>query len=197
MSASSAPPPDPEATVLPRQIPLHQHLTGNGNLQVGGDINISVPQHRSQQAFYIAKVIQYLADNIEPLAPSNRTLTPFEIVDKITFNGVQRYRRLIEESSTDIHAVEGAYDSLAASSYPRTRTIIQRHLRSKYNSLRAEHHVASSDEILQMILKELKALARNADGLPAEVVDPCCDIIVAHAFVECTILETPPHVGRP
>lgn len=181
---------EPAENVLPQ---VGQHAAGDGNVQVGGDLHVTcdMAPAPAQQAVYIAAVIRQLMETIEPPPrPHPKNLEPYQIDEKLNFNHVRRYRRLIEESSTEFHSVDGAYDALAATSYP-SRLVVQRYLRSRYLNIRAETPEATSDVILQTLIAEIKSKVETVRGVPAEWVSPCCDQIVAHAFVECTVLEDP------
>lgn len=173
-----------------------QRIEGNQNLQVAGDLSLTIAR-RPPQPVYLIAVIRKL-EEVLPLPPQgNKTLISFDIDRKITFNEIERYRNFIQQASTDFYTVDGAYDALAVAAYPTAKIFIQRYLRSQYRNLRAQDPTRSSDEILERLIAELKALARDAEGVPPELISDCCDIIVAHAFVECTVLESPSHAHRP
>jgi hypothetical protein len=137
-----------------------------------------------------------LAANLDRIPPGARVLAPFDIEAKIEHNHVVSHRDyLIRYYSTYGLAVESAYDALAMASYPSERSSIQRFLRSRYDVLKARLGQASSDHILAQLIDGLKTVAVEVPDVPLEDVEPCCDMIVAHAFVECTVLEAPKNAG--
>lgn len=172
----------------------HQSIEGDNNLQVGGDLHVTLPAVRVPQPVYVVQVIRKLDEVLEQPEQRRREYgKPAEVEEKLSFNHVNGFREFILEYGTYGHAVEGAYRSLGNSDPSIVRRVTA-FIRSLYYDIAAESPVPSSDVILRRLIDILRSRVGQVPDVPAEQVDPCCNMLVAHAFVNCTILKHPNQV---
>lgn len=168
-----------------------QHITGSNNTQVGGDLNLVVPKSHALPTS-VVKVILKLDEVLDqPNFPRGNNCDPSDIAEKLTYNDVTAFRQFIEEYGSYGYAVEGAYSALQNSD-PQIASRVSRYVRSLYIDIAAETPRPGSDAILRRLVDTLRERVGAVADVPAEQVDPCCSMLVAHAFVNCRVLERVP-----
>ena len=178
----------PDDDVGPRQ-----SVSGNANVQVGGDVTLNVQQPFAPKRavpVHVLRVIQKLDEVIDEAEQHLGNYgDPADIERKLVYNNVQRFEDFIRDYGTYGHAVEGAYSAVDGAS-PRIRLRVTRFIRSLYHRIAASDNTLSSDDILEMLVSRLNDRVADVE-MPAEEVEPCCSMLVAHAFIGCTVLKTP------
>lgn len=165
-----------------------QELHGDGNVQVAGDMNVTIAAVTRAQPSNLLLVIRKLDEIVD--AEARRAFgTPSEVEEKLTFNGVTRYRKFIEHYGTYGHAVEGAYTALNNTD-PKVTGRVTRFIRALYDDLDEAEPPLSSDEILRELIDTLRTRVGEIPGLAAEEIEPSCRMLVAHAFISCTVLKS-------
>lgn len=165
-----------------------QEIHGDGNVQIGGDLNVTIPTAARAKPLNLLRVIRKLDEIVD--ADARRAFgNPSEVQDKLTFNGVTRYRKFIEHYGTYGHAVEGAYAAIN-NTEPRVAERVTRFIRSLYNDLEEAVPPLSSDEILGQLIHTLYTRLGEVPDVAAEEIEPSCRMLVAHAFISCTVLKT-------
>jgi len=175
---------------------LCQSITGDHNLQVAGSLHVVLPLRSVPQPTSVVLVIRKLD---EVLADSGRLRRdygdPIEIDNKLSLNQVELYRRFILDYGRYGHAVEGAYSALNATD-PSVGRRVTGFIRSLYRDIEASEVGLTSDKILRSLIERLRERAGQVPDVPAEQLDPACSILIAHAFVNCTILERVVQAGE-
>lgn len=164
-----------------------QEICGDGNVQVAGNLNVALPRATRAQPMHMVRVIRKLDELVDEQARRHYG-NPSEVDEKLEFNGVVAYKPFILEYGTYGHAVEGAYKALNDND-PGIAQRVTRFIRSLYRSLDAQRPPLASDEILRSLINDLYERLGNVPDVPAEEVEPSCNMIVAHAFVNCTVLK--------
>lgn len=129
---------------------------------------------------------------------------PVSAVRKIEYNNIRTNRHIIHQYLDHSAAVEGAYARIDAVT-PFGRDVILRNLNSLYyqcldmlgvdyfGTIDIDKIREHSDHILAYIVNQLKNFAYESKNVPAvkEHVVQGVHVVVAHAFLECVILEVP------
>lgn len=168
---------------------LSQSVEGNGNILSGRD-TIVHQASGSPKAEHLWRVITHLAENLDQL-PSERELKEFGIEDKMSFNGIQRFAEHIRINSEAHYQVEDAYKNAEVASGNRARSSIHRFLRNEASLYEAQNPCATGDDVVSEMINRTRKLVGAPDGIAAEDVYPCCDMVVIHAFTACVFLKAP------
>lgn len=192
-----------------------QNIDGDQNQQAAGDINnttinIAAPGNTRALSSSLAKLIPRIATLVSS-AQNQLISEPPGIFEKIEFNRVVGHRIWIENYGQYGRAIEALYDEVEMSS-PGMKSKILGDIKAKYiqvkTSLVQAARLSDRDKILELLRKNSDALiaavydllrrqiraSRTAD-LTAEDIDQGTIAVVCHAFIQCRILENPPHAG--
>lgn len=185
---------------------------GTGNQQATGDIvNHNYPIDTQRLTSSLSKVLPKIAASVSSSSPAQTYEHPPEIQEKIDHNKLGSYKIWIDSYGQYAQDIEAIYDEID-SDKPGTKNKILGDIRAKY--VEAKRQVLSgtgseqtsaeilrlvrvnSDRLVEMVAAALKTqiLASDTEPLEAEDIDPGIHGVVCHAFINCRILENPPHV---
>lgn len=167
-----------------------------------GNINIGdSPEYQINSV--INRLLMDLAATPFRFERKNRSV-PVDTVRKIEHNNIRLNRHIIHQYIDHSAAVEEAYKRIDAAT-PFGRDVILRNLNSLYyqcldsldidyfDTIDIEKIRENSDHILFYIVNQLKNFAYESKNVPSmkEHVVQGVNVVVAHAFLECIILEVP------
>ena len=129
---------------------------------------------------------------------------PVAAVRKIEYNNIRTNKHVIRQYLEHSAAIEGAYERIDALT-PFGREVVLSNLNNLYyqclDVLGIDYFDIvdmckireNSDQILDFVINQLKNFAFESRNVPAmkEHVVQGVNVIVAHAFLECIILEVP------
>lgn len=164
-----------------------QEVHGDGNLVVGRDLTVTLPRVARALPLHMVRVIRKLDEMVDEQARRDYG-KPSEVEEKLAFNEVVRFKSFILEYGTYGHVVEGAYQALN-NSEPGISQRVTRFIRSLYKGIETRKPALSSDDILQQLISTLYERAGDVPDVPAEEIEPSCNMLVAHAFLNCTVLK--------
>lgn len=171
---------------------------------VEGSIYIGeAPKYKVDAA--INELLNILASKPFTFSKLKRKPLPETIV-KIDHNNIQSRKYIIKQYLDRSSTIESAYIDIAAT-IPFGKDIIFRTLNDLYHSVLDELDIDyfsdgqidmekirnNSEFILDSIIKKLKSAICEADNAPnlKEHIDAGVNAVVAHAFIECIVLENP------
>lgn len=190
---------------------IKQVVEGNENVVAGGDIDIhhlTINQVVKKLPSLLSKALPALAeialgnqDNNQPLPE-----VPYEIQTKINHNDLQVYSALVREYNEYGNAIDTIYESVDDSK-PLSKRKIFRYLSGLY--LQRKSHYISQEKFEGSGLTEIDTVRKYSDKIFGEVVqlveenlkiadlqgilledlNPCSQVIVAHGFINCKVLE--------
>lgn len=114
----------------------------------------------------------------------------FEVEEKISFNQLTNSKTIIAEYNVYQSAVDRIYSSFAAEGASKG-FFVQQKIRNIYLELRK---TLSGDDLFKAIQLSVKKEVRNSansEGLSAENIDICSDILIVDTFIRCKIFENP------
>lgn len=170
--------------------------------KVLGDVNIGEsPEYR------VSSVINELLNLLSEKPPGfnkNRRRPPSETIEKIEFNNLKSKRHIIKQYLDHSIKIEEAYGNIDSFVPFGKATIIQR-LNDLYycalDSVEIDYFKdvdidairKHSDLIIDFLVRNIKNTAFESKNTPSykEHVELGVNVIVAHAFVECVIMENP------
>jgi len=170
-----------------------QHVQGDNNTVVGGDYLAPPKPEFVSRPSDIVKVMQRLDEMIDadPAGAQREYGSPSEIDEKLEYNAVDRYEEIIREFGQYGHAVLGAYRALEAHQ-PTIGPRVTRFIRTIYYQIAAQKKAQCSDDILEKVVERLAQLTGQTPDVPLEVILHSCNVLVAHAFINCDILKRVP-----
>lgn len=167
-----------------------------------GNVNIGdSPEYRINSV--INELLIELAATPFRFERTNRRV-PVAAVRKIEHNNVRTNKHVIRQYLEHSAAIESAYERIDALT-PFGREVVLRNLNDLYyqcldflgidyfESIDISKIRENSDQILDFVVNHLKNFAFESKNVPSmkEHVVQGVNVIVAHAFLECIILEVP------
>lgn len=152
----------------------------------------------------LAALIQQIAALEFGIEPPRQPIRPPKIDEKIEYNGLVKFRPIIEAHSVYASELSAIYDEFyrVGDSTPQKvlRAVNGVYLLKKGALLRGDLSIENvrshADELIEGVQDELLErleLSPNMDSeLPFEDVDFALSIILVDAFIRCKILEAPP-----
>ena len=128
-----------------------------------------------------------------------------ETIEKINHNNIQSKQHIIKQYLDFSSKIEFAYQNID-STIPFGKQIVIQNLNDLYYAALDEVNIDyfkqeidmkrirdESEFILDFIIQKLKNIAYESKNTPSikEQIDLGINVIVAHAFIECVVLETP------
>lgn len=161
----------------------------------------------------IAKIPSYLADIVNGisklefnLCPDTSAILSFDIEEKLEYNKVITYKRIIEEYASYSSMVSDTYANISKIK-PNCRDKVMRIINAEYRTIKAnilkykvEEDISNiisfnSDDIIKKVLEVLKEKLYDASNLEENVhnedIEIALEMIVGDAFISCKILENP------
>lgn len=187
---------------------------GHDNQQAQGDITntnierliVNISSVRNKPA-KIARVIAQLAKEVSTEIPEQYSAVSFyKITDKINYNNVVYYRRIIDRYGFFGGIVESICEKLDVDK-PNSKSRIFEYITYLYISEKAAICGSSSEEeCLKLIQQSADSIIRNIfnilfklvvnskdlEGIDAEDIEISLIILITVAFINCKILEKPP-----
>lgn len=137
----------------------------------------------------LATIIQSI--HAEDWSSSTKTVTaPFEIENKITYNGLKRARELIEEYRIHYHRIEKIYSEYDRIGRNKSLSVLNR-IKTEFCRL---DDSLEPDELFFKTIDRIKVHVKasaNHVSLPEEELDLCVGILVVDAFIRCKIFKNP------
>ena len=168
-----------------------------GNVQLG-----DAPEQNIDSA--INEVLKLIAHN--DFEPSNRNRTPSaDTIEKIKHNQLQGKSAIIRQYLKHSKKVESSFSTID-STIPFGKTKVLNNLNDLYyealdfveidyftGDIDIEEIKQNSCLIIEFIIEKLKNTAYASKNKPSlkEDLDLGINVVVAHAFIECVILENP------
>lgn len=168
-----------------------------------GNINIGdTPEYQVNSA--INELLNILS--VKPKEPQNLKRRPTaETVVKINYNNLKTKKHIIKQYLDYSKQIEEAYcdiDSLITFGKNTILSNLNQYYYAALDSLGIEYLTEevdirkireSADVIIEIIISNLKNLAFESKNTPSikETVETGVNVVVAHAFIECIIMETP------
>lgn len=190
---------------------IQQIVDGDGNIVAAGDIKIhelTINQVVKKLPSILSKALPALAEIAFSNQENNHPLpeVPYEIQTKINYNDLQSYSSLIKEYNEYGNAIDTIYESVDDTK-PLSKKKIFLYLSSLY--LQRKSHYISQEKLEKSGLTEIDTVRKYSDKIFGEVVQlveenlkvadlqgisledlcPCSQVIVAHGFINCKVLE--------
>lgn len=167
-----------------------------------GNVNIGYsPEYRVDSV--INELLIHLAATPFKFEIRDRKV-PVAAVRKIQYNNIRMNRHIIQQYLEHSAAIETAYERID-NLIPFGRGTVLRNIKNLYYQCLDAFNIdyfgdidicqirENSDQIIEFIVNSLKNLAFESRNVPSmkEHVMQGINVIVAHAFIECIVLEVP------
>lgn len=182
----------------------NQNINGSNNVQQ----NITIEPYVDRLPSILGSIIPGLVERTLEVAPAEGSTLPYGIQDKINFNNVLKYKRIIQEYHQYGSIVDFLYDGLEEQTSGVTKKIYGS-LRNQYLQKFGEHYKIES--VANPSVSDIEIARKYADTIMDSIVDnvvvevskdqSCkvsreeatigATIVVCHAFINCKILEKP------
>tara|TARA_R110000868_G_scaffold357155_2_gene618582 strand:- start:109 stop:663 length:555 start_codon:yes stop_codon:yes gene_type:complete len=178
-----------------------------GKIRVGKNFGgINYFARMAQNPSYLATVVNEVAKlPLEDTSDTSRIL-PFEIEDKITYNNVIEYKRIINDYAFYSTLIHNTYESISETN-PNIRDRIMKQVNRKYDKYKfqmirenmgesiSQAITKNGDIIIEKVLSALRDQLYDSVNFDNEIsiedMEMALEIIIGDAFVNCKILENP------
>lgn len=189
----------------------NQNINNTGNnsisVQTNGNVDIDIVNRYDSpiSPTLISKIIPKILNQLPDFEDSKDNLTSFEIVEKINYNDLKKYKEIIEFHSDYLGLVDHVLFEID-SEKPNSRRLFNKYIKSRY--IHTKHNYLSkysnesvreieiiqeySDSIIDAIKAELISSISPEMNFNKEEIEIGCELLVCQGFIDCNILEEPP-----
>lgn len=153
------------------------------------EIGYTTPRVENEQALEQIILLLAEADNVEAFDEQREPL-PFEIIDKIQYNGLEGRTSFISDRCGSLKTVERVYARFDETGKNKSRSVSRIIHRIYIKSKDEKNGVVLFDDMLDKLREKIQ-FAASMRGIDSGDLTWYCDLLLTDAFVKCRVFENP------